>query len=201
MPTVHERLRAVGIRLDARDVVPAVRTECTRIARVLQQHQCRIVGLVPAADDVAVPAVALQLAWALADVTGSPVACIDATGSWPGARALAGSERPGRPDPAFFATVWLVENLALLTPRAFDTGAMLLALDAAFHAEAQVFQHLVIDMTGFDHLGEHLAAMSLVDGVIIVARSGRTGVGDLVGWMRDIPDQRNLGVLLVGARI
>jgi hypothetical protein len=195
---VHERLREAGIRLDVRDLAPAVRRECTRLARVLQGKRCRVIGAVPAADAVAVPAVALQLGLSLAEVTGSPVGVVDAHGTWPGSRVLAENSRL---DTSLFATNWLVDNLALLTPRAFDTGALLLKLEAALHDEALVFQHLIVDMTGFDHIGEHLAAMELLDGVIVVARSGKTTIPELARWMRDIPDERNLGVLLVGARL
>ena len=199
--TANERLGAAGIRIDARRLEPALRTECTRLARVLQQRGCRVLGLVPAADDVAVPAVALQLGVGLVEVTGSPVGVVDAYGTWPGTAAGEAPKVSARPDPSLFATSWLIDNLAFLAPRAIDVGAMLLRLDAALHAEAQVFQHLVIDMTGFDHLGEHLAAMALLDGVIVLARAGRTTVPELVRWMRDIPEEKNLGVLLAGTRL
>ena len=196
MANVHERLRAVGLRIDAGHLRPEVGTECTRLARVLQQKNCRVVGVAPAGDGVAVPAVALQLGLALARVSGSPVGVVDAHGSWPSSQSLVGSTRP---DPSLFATYWIVDNLALLTPRTFDIGAMLFKLNNALHAEAQVFQYLVIDMTGFDHLGEHLSAIALMDGVIVVARSGHSTLDDLTRWMRDVPGERNLGVLLVGA--
>lgn len=195
MANVHERLREVGIRIDVRETVPAIRTECARLAGVLQHRRCRVIGLAPASDNIAVPALALQLGVALSEVTGSPVGVVDAHGSWPGARALSLDKRQ---DASLFAATWIVDNLALLTPRSFDTGTMLPKLNTALHAEAQVFHHLLVDMTGFDHLGEHLAAMDLVDGVVVVARAVRTRLGDLTRWMRDIPVERNLGVLLVG---
>src|SRR5262249_30874872 len=118
---------------------------------------------------------------------------IDAHGSWPGAR-----EVEGQADAALFATLWILDNLALLTPRTFDIGAMLPKLNAAVRDEAAIFHHLVIDLTGFDHMGEHLSVMETLDGVIVLARSGRTRLGDLEHWMRDIPPERNLGVLLTG---
>jgi hypothetical protein len=195
MGSVHERLRKAGIRIDARELVPEIRTECARLAGILQHRHLRVVGLAPAADNVAVPAVALQLGASLAEVTGSPVGVVDAHGSWPGARELSNDRRR---DDSLFSASWIVDNLALLTPRSFDTATMLPKLNSALHAEAQVFHHLLVDMTGFDHLGEHLAAMDLVDGVIVVARTVRTRLDDLARWMRDIPAERNLGVLLVG---
>ncbi len=192
---VHERLRKGGIRVAAGEEEPEVRNECVRLARVLRLRACRVVGLVPAGDDVAVPAVALQVGRALADVSGSPVGVIDAHGSWPGARALAAE----RPDASLFASNWLSDNLALLTPRTFDTGGMLPKLTAALRDEASVFGHLVVDLTGFDRLGEHLAAMETMDGLIVVARKGRTRTTQLERWARDIPAERDIGVLLTGA--
>src|SRR5438046_2076143 len=98
---------AAGIRISAGDDQPAARTECARLARVLIQKKHRVVGLVPAADHVAVPGVALQLGRALADGTGSPVGVIDAHGSWPGARDVEAQVGAGA---ALFRTLWLVEN-------------------------------------------------------------------------------------------
>jgi hypothetical protein len=195
LSTVHQRLIEVGIRIAAGADQPELRSECARLARLLRLERRRVVGLVPAGDDVAVPAVALQIGQALAEVAGSPVAVIDAHGSWPGVRAL-GSRRAA--DASLFATAWLLDDLALLTPRSFDTGILLPNLTAALADEAAIFDHLLVDLTGFDHLGEHLAVMQSLDGVIIVARSGRTRARQLEHWLRDIPSARSLGVLLTG---
>jgi len=85
-----------------------------------------------------------------------------------------------------------------LTPRSFDPGGMLPKLTAAVRHEATIFSHLVVDLTGFDHMGEHLSVMETLDGVVVLARSGRTRSRQLEHWMRDIPAERNLGVLLTG---
>ena len=55
-----------------------------------------------------------------------------------------------------------------------------------------------MDLTGFDHLGEHFSAMVALDGIIVVARSGRTFGTTLEAWMREIPAERILGILLTG---
>lgn len=172
---------------------PDIDAECLRLARVLTDREARIIGLVPAGDEVAIPPVALQLGRSLAELVGSPVAVIDAYGNWPGTEGLAAGS-----DTTLFAATWLVDNLALLAPRTFDSGALLPQLGAALRAEASVFNRLLVDLTGFDHLGEHLAALALVDAVLIVARSRQTRVNDIVRWLRDIRPERSLGVLLTG---
>jgi hypothetical protein len=193
--TVHDRLRQAGIPLAVGRDRPEVAAECARLARLLRQGARRTVGLVPASDNVAVPAVALELGRALAETSGSPVGVVDAHGSWPGARSLAGAAPTGA---ALFAVSWLVETLALLTPRTFDTGGMLPKLIAAIQDEASDFGHLVVDLTGFDHLGEHLSAMAALDGIIVVARSGTTLWTQLERWMQQIPSGKDLGILLTG---
>src|SRR5262249_54095042 len=152
----HHRLLDAGIRISSGDDEPGARSEHARLARVLIQRGTRVIGLVPAADDVAVPAVALQLGRALAEVTGSPVGVIDAYGSWPGTGTL---DAPESKDGTLFAATWLLDNVALLTPRSQDIGNMLLQLNAEVRDEAADFAHLVVDLTGFDHLGEHLSVM------------------------------------------
>ena len=55
---------------------------------------------------------------------------------------------------------------------------------------------IFIDLTGFFRVGELLGVLPLVDGVIIVARSGKTKKRDLVRIHREIPAEKNLGVLV-----
>jgi hypothetical protein len=193
---VHEVLGRGGLRLEAAAGQPEVLSECTRVARLLREGRERMIGLVPASEVVAVPAVALQLGLGLAEIAGAPVAVVDAHGSWPGAAELASA---GKVEASLFACSWMAENLAFLTPRTFDFGALVLKLGAALYAEAQIFAHLLIDLTGFAQHGEEQAAMAMLDGVIVVAREGVSTRPELVRWMRAVPAGRNLGVLLVGA--
>jgi hypothetical protein len=64
--------------------------------------------------------------------------------------------------------------------------------------ETASFGELIVDLTGFDHRGEHLAAFELLDAVALVARCGRTTARRIERWLRDLPDGRDLGVLLTG---
>ncbi len=195
MPSVHEELRAAGILLAAEDEASALRVECARLARRMREPLMHAIGLAPAGDDVAVPAIAIELGRALAEGSASPVAVVDAQGTWVCARALVAGAGP---DGRLVATSWLLDNLAVLTSRTLDAGAMVGQLRRVVVDEAAIFGHLVVDLTGFDHLGEQLAAFELLDAVVLVARSGRTTRRQIQRWLRDLPHGRGLGVLLTG---
>jgi len=193
MPTPHEELRAAGIELAADPDRPAL-PECARLARRMRERRVRTVGLAPAGDDVAVPAIAIELGRALAATSATTVGVVDAQGSWPCARALVEADDEG----GSLAASWLLDNLAVLTPRAPHPGAALDRLRDVVEEQAATFDDLVVDLTGFDHLGEHLAAFQLLDAVAVVARCGRTTTRQIEHWLRDLPGGRGLGVLLTG---
>ena len=101
-----------------------------------------------------------------------------------------------------FATRWLRGQLALLTPpRAGEAGAGVPQLARVIQHSIEIFSHVVIDLTGFKKLGEHLAAFEMVDGVIIVARAGRTTDDELLRLNHEVPRTLNLGVLLSHAAL
>jgi hypothetical protein len=193
MRTPREQLRAAGIELAAGGDREALLLECARLARRMRERLVRAIGLAPAGDDVAVPAIAIELGHALAVTSPGPVGVVDANGSWPCARGLVEiAASDGRP----LVTSWLLDNLAVLTPRV--PSAALEQLRSALAEQATGFEDLVVDLTGFDHLGEELAAFWLFDAVVLVARCGRTTTRQIERWMRAIPDERGLGVLLTG---
>ena len=190
-----EALRAAGLDLAGwRDAAPAW-MEGVRVARELRERGLHTVGLAPADDEVAVPAVAMLLGGALAQVSGGAVGLVDAAGSWPAAPELRASAPS---DGSLLATSWLRDGLAVLGPRCFDHGTALAPLRAAVALVPAAFEHLVVDLTGFDHLGELPAATGLLDGVLLVARSGRTRGRQVRRWLGDAAGGRGLGVLLTG---
>jgi hypothetical protein len=195
MPSVQDVLREAGIELGESTGAPAVRVECARLATLVRDRQVRILGLVPAGDDVAVPAVALVLGRALAESSPLPVGVLDAQGTWPGARALAARAEPDDP---LVATSWVLPGLAVLTPRVPDPAAGLSLLRVLAADLAAVYGHLLVDTTGLDHTGDHLAAFDLLDAVALVARRGRTTTRQLQEKLREIPVGTGLGVLLTG---
>ena len=63
---------------------------------------------------------------------------------------------------------------------------------------SELFAHVLVDLTGFRKLGEHLAAIEMCDGVIVLGRAGRTDEGELLRLKYEVPPALRLGVLLVG---
>ncbi len=190
-------LAAIGIHV-AGPQFDALRAACTPIARRIAAEGHKIVGLVPADDRIAVPAVMIHLGLALADLTGATIAVVDANVRYPGLSALARGGTTDRDD-SVFATRWLRGSLALLTPPHVEhAGQVVPQLARALVDGADLFAHVLCDLTGFDLLGEHASAAACMDAVAIVGRTGRTRVGQLRHLARAMPAERFLGVLLVG---
>jgi hypothetical protein len=193
-----ERLRRIGIEVIDADVDPRVHTECVRIARRLRLSGRRVFGLWPSGADVAVPPLAIQLGVALVELSGATVAYVDANVRRPAVSELvAGRPRDG--DETIFATRWLRGSLALLTPtEAGDAGAGVPQLRRVIERGTELFAHVLVDLTGFDQFGDHLSAVDLVEGVLLVGRAGRTREKELLRLAWQLAPEQNLGVLLVG---
>jgi hypothetical protein len=171
-----------------------VRAECTRIARRLLAGGHRVVGLVPADDRTAVPPVTTRLAAAMIELSGTPVAVVDANTHHPGAVASA-----PEPDDPRYSVRWLDQALALVTPAARRApGAAVPELARVLLDEQDDFGALLVDLTGFDRLGEHGSAAACCDAVVLVARAHRTRERDLRATAAALPRRQLLGVLLVG---
>jgi hypothetical protein len=191
---VDAALRATGIdvsRLERPDMTSAL----SRLARVLRERRARTIGLAPADDDVAIPALAIGLAGSLSAGCTGPVAVVDACGSWPCARELADPRDP-RDAPA--SVSWVLGQVAILTPRSVRAGEVATRLSDLMKGGASPFENVVVDLTGVDHLGEDGAAFRMLDGSAIVARSGRTTSSRIARRLRELPPDRSLGVLLTG---
>jgi hypothetical protein len=187
-------LAAHGIRLATDEDLVDVHMECIRIARGIHHEALQVVGLLPASDDVGVLSFGLQLGLALAEVSRARVAVVDADVRWP---ALSSGE-PAAADGAF-TTHWLRGSLALLTPTHVDAaGAGVPQLAKVIAQGAERFAHLLIDLTGFERLGEHLTAVELTHAVLLVGRAGHTRERELLRLSGELRPEQNLGVVLVG---
>jgi hypothetical protein len=186
------QLEAAGLSV-AED--PAVRAECIRVARRLRASGRKIIGLLPAGNDVAVPPIGVQLGLALTEVSGATAAFVDANLRWPAISEIAG----GRNDPdSPYAARWLRGTLALLTPaRAGAAGAGLPQLARLIQHSTELFEHALIDLTGFRKIGEHLAAIEMCDGVVVVARAGHTREEVLLRVRHELGRQL-MGFVLLG---
>ena len=193
-------MEALGIWLEEA-AAAALRVDCIPVARRIQTAGRRIVGLLPASADVGVMPIGVHLGLALVEVANATAAYVDANVRWPAISDFAVGERPEE-DESMFATRWLRGQLALLTPaRAGEAGAGVPQLARVIQHSIELFSHVVVDLTGFKKLGEHLAAFDMVDGVIVVARAGHTTEAELLRLNHEVPRALHLGVLLSNARL
>ncbi len=192
-------LASVGIHLDGD--LGEVRASCARIARRIHGDRVRVVGFVPSDDTVAVPPLLVHLGLALCDLTGATVAVVDANVRYPGLGDLARGQQAGTPghDESVFATRWLRGSLALLSPPyVARAGEVVPQLARVLLEGADLFAHVLVDLTGFELLGEHASAAACMDAVAVVGRAHHTHERELRALADLMPHGRFLGVLLVG---
>ncbi len=188
-------LRALGlVQSDAES--PEVNAECIRISRRLVEAGRRVVGLLPASPRVAVPPLGVRLGVSLVQLTGATVAYIDANVRYPALSAMAESKAS---DDSVYTTRWLTGTLALLTPPHVEgAGEVVPQLARVVGEGAELFQYMLVDLTGIDRVGDHSAAASLMDGVIVVGKAGKTKEAELRRLREDFTRHQMLGVLLYG---
>jgi hypothetical protein len=179
-----------------------VRFQCLRAAQRLQHARYASVGLMPASADVGVVAAGINLALALAELSGSTVGYVDANVRWPALSAALEEEDESDPGSgSTFSTRWLRGDVALLVPkRRGAPGAGSQALSRLIANARELFATCLVDLTGWKRLGEHLHAIALLDAIVIVAHAGVTTERELLVLSSEIPESRRAGVLLLGAR-
>ena len=100
---------------------------------------------------------------------------------------------------SLFKTRWLRGSLAVLTPpKAERAGEAVPQLASLLLDGIDLFEYVLVDLTGFDVLGEHGSAAACMDAVVLVGRAHRTREKDLLRFLREMPSSRFLGVLLLG---
>jgi hypothetical protein len=187
-------LASLGIDVDDGEVKAA----CARVARRLHAERIRVIGFVPSEDQVAVPPILIQLGIALTELTGATIAVVDANVRYPGLRAL-GAGQPTDSDNSVFSTHWLRGSLALLSaPEVERAGQVVPQLARVLIDGQDLFAHVLVDLTGFELLGEHGSAAACMDAVALVGRAHHSREQELVELARLMPRGRFLGVLLVG---
>lgn len=207
-PGLFERLLALGSGALAVDAEPEVAAACLSIARRLQRSGRAAIGLWPCGGAVAIPPLALHLGDALVRLTRAHVAVIDANVRYPAFVAGAASAPPAAAAPgeatteaprAIFIERWVGPSLALLIPpHAGEPGAGVRQLQLLLNAQWRSFSYLLVDLSGFDRFGDHLNAAALLDGVVLVARAGRSSEAELIRMRDELPPHLNLGVVLTG---
>jgi hypothetical protein len=190
-------LASIGMTLDGPGMGD-VRAAAAMVARRIHGERHRVVGFVPSNDKVAVPPLIVHLGLALCDLTGATVAVVDANVRYPGLAEIAKGQRADR-DESVFTTRWLRGSLALLSaPRVERAGDVVPQLQKVLLEGSDLFAHVLVDLTGFELLGEHAAAAAAMDAVAVVGKAHQSREQELVELARSMPNGRFLGVLLVG---
>jgi len=190
-------LASIGLSLGGPEY-GMVQAAAARIARRIHDERYRVVGFVPSDDKVAVPPLIIQLGLALCDLTGATVAVVDANVRYPGLADIARGRSKDRDD-SVFSTRWLRGSLALLSPPQVErAGEVVPQLARVLLDGSDLFAHVLVDLTGFELLGEHASAAACMDAVALVGRAHRTTEKELVGLAAMMPVGRFLGVLLIG---
>jgi hypothetical protein len=194
MARLVDALHAAGIEV-VQEGSAGANLEFARLARLVRERHAWSVGLLPVGDDVAVPGTAIELGRALAAASSRPVGVLDALGGWPRVRDLAALDAL---EEAPLAATWILDDVAVITPRLEEGARSLSGLRAALAEGRAAFAHIAVDLTGVDHLGEQLEAFALLDAVALVARSGRTTTRQVRRALAGVAEERCLGVLLTG---
>jgi hypothetical protein len=190
-------LEALGIAI-GEDRDGELKAACARVARRIHAEKHRVVGFVPSNDIVAVPPVLIQLGLALCDLTGATVAVVDANVRYPGLPELSRGKRTDHDD-SVFSTRWLRGSLALLSPpRVEHAGEVVPQLARVLLEGSDLFAHVLVDLTGFELLGEHGSAAACMDTVALVGTAHHTREKELLELAPLMPRGRFLGILLVG---
>jgi hypothetical protein len=207
------------------DAQPEIHAECVRVGQRPHAEGRFAIGLLPADERVGVTALALHMGWALARLSRRRVGLVDANVRYPafplerrrrpasleavtkpplgmleGAETGPDTERGQRARAAasVFAEREIDEWLTLLSPRGVgEAGAGVPQLELLVQQYREAFAHLVVDLTGFQRLGDHLNAIALIDGVVVVARARCSRERDLLRLRDELPSEANLGVILL----
>ena len=189
-----EILASIGLELGD----GMIQAACAQIARRMHGSRIRVVGFVPGDDHVAIPPLIVHLGLALCDLTGGTVAVVDANVRYPGLGMLAEGQQTDSRE-SVFTTRWLRGSLALLSPpRVERAGEVVPQLARVLLDGADLFAHVLVDLTGFELLGEHASAAACMDAVALVGRAHHTREEELIALADLMPHGRFLGVILVG---
>ena len=126
------------------------------------------------------------------------IAVVDANVRYPGLPELAHGQATDSKE-SVFSTRWLHGSLALLSaPKVEHPGEVVPQLARVLLEGSELFAHVLVDLTGFELLGEHGSAAACMDGVALVATAHETREQELLALTPLMPPDRFLGILLVG---
>jgi hypothetical protein len=153
--------------------------EWLRGARRVLLNRPGTVGLLSVGEAVDSAAVALRLAAAMNRLTGERIGLFPRWRDW---------RRDGR-------AIERAGVMVLSPPAQRDLVAALAALNAAVAGARTRFAHVLIDLAGLPL--RHPTTLGCADALITLAASGRVREDHLLAVERLLPDDRNLGVMLI----
>jgi hypothetical protein len=173
---------------------PEAEVDCTRVARQLVAEQRRVVALMPVGAVGSLHELTCGMAERLADLTGQTAAAVDLAGTWP-----IWSRREASSAKEFCMGRWLYgARVAALRPvRPPVAGEGLGVTRGIIEHGAMRCACALIDFSGLRATSEHFGAFTLVDGVCLIARAGKTRERELLSLYDEIEPSKNLGVLLI----
>ncbi len=143
-------LASIGLELGGRRHA-LLRAAAAPVMRRIREEGVRVIGFAPADAAVAVPPLLLQLGLALCEATGGTVAVVDANVRYSGLPMLAHGRAPDHAG-SVFSTRGRRGSLALLTPpRVERAGEVVPQLTRALREGADLFGHVLVDLTGLAH--------------------------------------------------
>ncbi|HVJ16978.1 MAG TPA: hypothetical protein VM686_16165 [Polyangiaceae bacterium] len=192
----HANLTELGIPPIDPDAQPNAYAAVLRAARQLRLSDRRTIGFFPTETRVAVLPLLLQLSLALSEHGKVPIALLDVNARFP---ALGTRARERAADDEGMVAIELDTSVQLFTPRRARGRAFSEAeFSRLIEKKRDHFRHVLVDLTGLEQEGEHLFGFRLVDATVLVAHARSTHEYALVLAARQVPAERQLGVLLVG---
>lgn len=166
-----------------------------RVAHRLIGQGKQRVGLLSAVSDLELGPLVIDLGAGLAQLSGASVVVIDAAASWPVWSTPSPDE--GRMDHVRgrWTSGGTVLLAAPLTRPGHGEGAA--SIEPLLRYAAPRARHVVVDLAGLQPNREHLSTLSKLDGALVVVRAGATREKPLLELTRDLPEDKNLGVLLL----
>ena len=169
----------------------ATEPDAIRAARVLIRHGGGRVGLLPCPHDLDLASMARATGEAIAELTGTTVAIVEASG-----RTLAASS-DGEQSSSLRGR-WLGPSLAVVAPnRPPEIGA---AVQAVMDVVRRVENHsscTLVDLSGLTDFAEQLAVVRHLDCVCIVLRAKKTRENALMRMAKELESKQLLGIILV----
>jgi hypothetical protein len=159
--------------------------EWLRMARRVLRRRPQAVGLVPLGRQVDSAAISRRLGRALAVLTGEVVGVFDSWRRWRGTATN------------FVLPESATDGVVVLPPPVETDGVLAaFALEEAVMDARASFATLVVDLGGLPL--RHPSTIACADVLVTAANAGQVRERQLHTLRRVLPDDRNLGVLLIG---